>query len=317
MRLRMSIGCVIGLVLLVGCVQPTRPQAPLTLKVGVLPITDVVPAYVAQEQGYFAEEGVQVELIPVASGAERDSLLQAEGIDGGLNELITTVLINAGRADQIRVVSTARRPFPDVPLFFLLASPGSEITEIDQLKGVEVGISENTIIEYVTDRILRRAGFQPQEIRFTNVPAIPVRLELLLNDQLKAAVLPDPLASLAQLQGARVVVTDSLYPEVSLSALSFRQEVIADRPSAVRAFLRAWDRAVEDINADPGRFRNVLIENARVPEPLHDRYDLPPFPQAELPNAAQVKDVIDWALEKGLIEEPLSYEEVVAASFRR
>lgn len=317
MRFGKIIGCLVWFSLFAGCANPAQPQEPKTLKIGVLPITDVVPAYVAQEQGYYAAEGIDVELVPVASGVERDSLIQAGGIDGGLNELLTTVLINAGSEAQVRVVTTARRVFPDVPLFFVLASPGSGITTVEQLKGVEIGISENTVIEYVTDRTLQRAGLQPGEIRFTNVPAIPVRLELLLNDQLKAAVLPDPLASLARLQGARIVVSDAVYPEVSLSAISFRQAVLEDRPNTVRAFLRAWDRAVADINADPRKFRNVLIQKARVPEPLQDRYDLPPFPQGELPNQAQVQDVVDWALEKGLIQEPLSYDEVVAAEFRR
>jgi len=316
-RLRMIIGFLTGLLLLAGCSVPAPPQEPKTLKIGVLPITDVVPAYVAQEQGYYTAEGIQVELVPVASGAERDSLIQAGSIDGELNELITTVLTNAGSDVKVRTVTTARRPFPEVPLFFILSSPGSGIEAVEQLKGVEIGISENTIIEYVTDRILQREGFQPDEIAFTNVPRIPVRLELLLNDQIKAAVLPDPLASLAQLQGARVVVSDAVYPEVSLSVLSFREDILKDRPDTVRAFLRAWDKAVADINADPRKFRNVLIKNARVPEPLQDRYDLPTFPEGELPNEAQVQDVVDWAVGKGLIQEPLSYDEVVASEFRR
>ncbi len=317
MRFRRIIGILIGFLLLAGCTVPASPQEPKTLKIGVLPITDVVPAYVAQEQGYYADEGIEVQLVPVASGAERDSLIQAGGIDGELNELITTILTNAGSETKVRVVTTARRPFPDVPLFFILSSPGSGITSAEQLKGVEIGISENTVIEYVTDRVLQRQGFQPDEIVFTNVPRIPVRLELLLNDQLKAAVLPDPLASLAQMQGARVVLTDNVYPEVSLSVLSFREDILKDRPNTVRAFLRAWDKAVADINADPRKFRNLLIEKARVPEPLQDRYDLPPFPEKELPSEAQVEDVVDWALEKGLISQPMGYEEVVDPAFRR
>ncbi len=317
MRFRRIIGILIGFLLLAGCTVPASPQEPKTLKIGVLPITDVVPAYVAQEQGYYADEGIEVELVPVASGAERDSLIQAGGIDGELNELITTILTNAGSETKVRVVTTARRPFPDGPLFFILSSPGSGITSAEQLKGVAIGISENTVIEYVTDRVLQRQGFQPDEVVFTNVPRIPVRLELLLNDQLKAAVLPDPLASLAQMQGARVVLTDNVYPEASLSVLSFREDILKDRPNTVRAFLRAWDRAVADINADPRKFRNLLIEKARVPEPLQDRYDLPSFPEKELPSEAQVEDVIDWALEKGLISQPMRYEEVVDPAFRR
>ena len=313
MRKNIIFAILIGLVLLTGC----KSREPKTLKIGVLPITDVVPMYVAQQEGYFADEGIEVELIPVTSGPERDSMIQAGGIDGQLNEILTTLLTNAGNAENVRIVTTARRPFPDNPMFYVLSSPNSGITGPEQLKGVEVGIAKNTVIEYVTDRLLEKAGLSPDEIRFTNIPKIPVRLELLLNNQIMAGVLPDPLASLSQLQGAGVVVDDTSYPEVSLSLISFRVQVLKDRPGTVTAFLRAYDKAVEAINADPHKFQNILIETARVPEVLQDRYELPPFPERELPSESQVRDVVNWALEKGLIKESLSYEQLVDSSFRR
>ena len=296
-----------------GCV----PAEPHTLKIGVLPITDVVPMYVAQQEGYFQQEGLEVKLVPVTSGAERDALIQARGIDGELNEILTTVLTNAGAAEEVRIVTTARRPYPEAPMFFLLSAPGSGITQPEQLQGVEIGIAENTVIEYVTHRLLEHAGLRAGEWAVTNVPKIPVRLELLLGGQLQAGVLPDPLASLAQLQGAAVILDDTSRPEVSLSVISFREEVLRDRPEAVQAFLRAYDRAVEAINADPQRFQNTLIETARVPEALQDQYHLPPFPQQELPTEAQVQDVVDWCLEQDLIDASLGYDQVVDASFRR
>ena len=43
-----------------------------TLRVAVLPILDALPMHVAQQQGYFAEENLEVELVPVSSGPERD-----------------------------------------------------------------------------------------------------------------------------------------------------------------------------------------------------------------------------------------------------
>ena len=35
-----------------------------SLKMGLLPILDVLPFYIAQDKGYFAAEGIQVELVP-------------------------------------------------------------------------------------------------------------------------------------------------------------------------------------------------------------------------------------------------------------
>ena len=95
---------------------PTRvPLTPTTqgnLRIGVLPITDVVPFYVAQQQGYFKEQGITVELVPVSSAAERDQLMLTSQIDGQLNDLVSTVLFNATAA-RIKIVRKARQAFPN------------------------------------------------------------------------------------------------------------------------------------------------------------------------------------------------------------
>jgi NitT/TauT family transport system substrate-binding protein len=299
--------------LMTACVAlPTAPQAESTrLRVAVLPITDVIPFYVAQSAGYYEEREIDVELIPVASGSERDTLLQAGQADCVLNEVLGTILFNAGEGEELRVVATALRAFPDVAHFYLLASPQSGITSVDELPGRTIAIAENTIIAYWTDRLLARSGIDPASVERTGVPRIPVRLELLMNGQVDAAVLPDPLGSLAILGGAPLLLDDRVAPELGLSVISCRASVLAEQPNTVRALLAAWDTAVEAINTDPQRFRNILTDNTRVPEPLQDRYDLPPFPVDELPTAAEVEDVVNWALETGLINEGMSYEEIV------
>lgn len=325
----------IALALLVsGCVAPAPPvqssadgtsaemgsaeMGPVTVRVGLLPITDVVPFYVAQALDFFAPEGVEAELIPVSSGAERDTLIQADAIDCQLTDLHNVVLINAGEGDvKLRVISSARKATSELAQFFLLSAPGSGITEPAQLVGKRIGISENTIIEYWTDRLLAGAGVDPATVEKVNVPQIPVRLELLGSGQIDAAVLPDPLASLAQLTGAANVIDDTAQPEIGLSILSCSQSFIAEHRDAVQGLLNAWDQAVEAINADPAQFQNILIENTRVPDPLLNKYTLTPFPVQELPSEAQVQDVVEWALEKGVISAALGYDDIVDASFRQ
>jgi NitT/TauT family transport system substrate-binding protein len=45
---------------------------------------------VAEARGYFEEYTVEVKVVPVASGLQRDQLMQSGAIDGMLNEMITT-----------------------------------------------------------------------------------------------------------------------------------------------------------------------------------------------------------------------------------
>jgi len=160
------------------------------------------------------------------------------------------------------------------------------------------------------------SGVSADDVTLTSVPQIPVRLELLLNDQLDAAVLPDPLASLAQLQGATVVLDDTMLPQVGVSIIACRKDVIDERTADIKALVASWDQAVAAINADPAKYQDILIENTRVPEPLQGQYALPSFPEEALPSEAQVVDVVNWAMRKGLIDEPLVYDQVVDSTLR-
>lgn len=300
-------------------VQPSAPQpgaAAQALRVALLPTTDVVPFYVARQAEAFTEHGLTAEAVPVSSAAERDTVIQTGAADCEMTDVQGVVLTNARDAQPLRIIATARQATTEQPLFFLLSAPESGITGPEQLAEANIGTSENTVIDYWFDRVPAAAGVDLADATRTNVPQLPVRLELLLNKQLDAAILPDPLASLAQLQGATLVLDDTILPEAAVSVLVCRADVIAARPDAVAAFLAGWDQAVEAINADPSAFSDILIETARVPEPLQGRYTLPPFAVQAIPSDAQVQDVVDWAVEKGLIDTPPAVDQLIDHSFR-
>jgi NitT/TauT family transport system substrate-binding protein len=274
----------------------------------------VIPVFVAQQNGYFAEQGIQVEGIPVKSAQERDVLIQTGQADGMLNDLISNGLLNKDTV-KVKAVYTARLPYPNAPAFRILAGPKTDIKSPADLKGVPIGISQNTIIEYLTDRMLKAEGLKQGDIAVVEVSAIPVRYEQLMNGNLKAATLPDPMAQGAIAAGARLVVDDSKYASQSQSVLSFRVETLKTKPNTVRKFLVAWEKAVNELNANPEKYRSVLIEQGRVPKAIENSYQMPPFPGRGVPTQADVADVVNWLREKGLVSRNIAYGEMVDGSF--
>jgi len=294
---------------------PTPPAGKVqTLRLALLPVLDVLPYHVAQQNGYFEQVGVEVEGVPVKSGQERDTLMQTGQVDGMLTDLISPVLFNRD-AEQIKALRTTRRVYPGAPIFRLLAAPGSAVQSPTDLVGVEIGSAQNTVIEYITQRMLEDAGLTPDQIATQEVSAIPVRFELLLNGQLPAATLPDPLASGAIAAGAVPVLDDTSVPELSQSILAFSDEALAAKPEAVRRLLLAWEMAVEEINAHPQEYYDLLVQVGRVPESVQGTFQMPPFPEAGVPTPAQLADVVAWALDKGLTQNDIPYEWMVDDSY--
>jgi NitT/TauT family transport system substrate-binding protein len=289
--------------LLAACSGKSKPT---TVRMAVLPILDALPMYVAQEKGYFEDENIVVEFVPVTSAAERDLVIQAGQADGMINEILSTLFYNAEQP-TITIVRYARVPTPEFPQFYVLSAPDSGIMTVDDLRGQNIGISEGTIIEYSTDRLLEAEGLSADDISTIAVPRIPDRMALLSSGELPAANLPDPLATLAIQGGAHVIVDDSKYPEYGHSTISFRNDFIKGNEDAVRGFLAAIERATEDINQDKQQFSSLLTERSLVPEPLIGSFTVPDFPTASVPPPSQWNDVVNWALQKGYVAAELDY----------
>jgi NitT/TauT family transport system substrate-binding protein len=312
MRKAIFLPLIVALLFIAGCSQ--SPGQTSTVRVALLPILDALPIHVAQAEGYFEDQGVQVEIIPVASAPERDQLIQSGQADAMINELVSVLFYNK---EDIRVIAVrfARTATPDAPVFRIVASAASGIETVEDLAGVPIGISEGTVIEYTTDRLLEKAGLSAGQIEKVAVPKIPDRLNLLSSGQLDAANLPDPAASVALLQGGKLIIDDSFYPEVGHSVITFDAEFVKQNPDTVRSFLAAVEEAVLAINADKDRWDGLLIEQNLLPPPLLETYRLPDYPTASVPSQAQFQDAFQWALEKGLVDDEISYDKSVSGAY--
>jgi NitT/TauT family transport system substrate-binding protein len=315
-HIRIFFTIILSALLVTACGPAEQPAGealvdePITLKIAVLPIIDTLPLYVAQQQGIFKKHGVSVELVPVASAPERVQLMAAGQVDGTINETLAVMQFNK-EGVQVQAVRYALHPSNGYGHFFILASRQSAITTPDGLRNVEIGVSQGTVIEYVTERLLQAEGLSIDEIKTIPVPKIPDRMSLLASGELSAATLPDPLGALAVQSGAAIVIDDSAHPEYGFSIYSFRKDVIDAHSDDVVNFLLAIDEAIELINADPTRFTDILSEASIVPPPLLEAYKVPPFPHAGVPTETEWNDALSWAKSKGMLDVDVSYTDSV------
>jgi NitT/TauT family transport system substrate-binding protein len=284
------------------------------LKIGLLPIEDSVPFYVAEEEKLYTQENLQVELIPFQSALERDSALAAGAIDGAIDDPIGAILFDKGQG-RLKITSICLGEKPSEGIFAILASPKSNLTTVNDLKGVEIAVSNSTIIEYVTDHILSQQGFKAEEIQKLEVVKMPIRMQMLLSDAVKAATLPEPLASIAASKGARILATDATASEsLSQTILVFRTEVLEKQKNEVAAFFRAYKGSVEAINDHPEKFRPLFLDKGRIPKDLATTYKIPHFPQPVPFSQTLYQPIIEWLASKQLVGK-LSYGSMVAVDF--
>lgn len=295
-----------------GCRPGTADGAAAPLRIGVLPDLDTLPMLVAEREGFFAEAGLQVEILHAASAAERDQLLQAGRIDGMVTDPVALVLYHAGGL-PVTAVRQSRVPLPGQPQFRLLLAPGATAQRLEDLRGQAVATSRGTIAEYVLHRLLASAGMTPDEVTITAVPALPARYALLTEGRIAAAVIPEPLATQAVLAGARPLADEVDQRPFCCSVIGFRDAVVSARPSAVAAFVAALDRAAAAIHADPPRALRLAVE-ARLLSPecaaVMTRLD---YPSGGLPDRALVEAIGQWLKAEGRVREIAPFEAMARA----
>ena len=228
-------------------------------------------------------------------------------------DLIATGLINNDQ-HEVSIVKTTYRATGDVAMIALVAGADSGIDAPANLEGATVGISNNSLIEYHLDQYLDDAGLARDAVEKTEVAAIPVRMELLGQGQLDAAVLPEPLITLAVNRGGSVILDDR-ESRLGMSVLEFKVDFLNSHPELIRTFLAIHEDAVRSINADPDSYAHLLPEKARLPEILVGIFHIPPFPNNDVPTEAEIGLANDWLLEKELIEQARAYSQWVDTSF--
>jgi NitT/TauT family transport system substrate-binding protein len=289
------------------------PQAvaPAVIRLGNLPTEDLLPVWVAEKQGLFKAAGVTVQIVPFQSAQERDAAFTAGAIDGFMGDIIAAAELN--RADfKVGIVSVCLGSTPAEGRFGIVSMPGSSIRSLKDLSDIPVGTSSGTIQEYVLDGLMKEAGVPDDQVKKEEIKKVPARFELLMNDGVKAAALPEPFLSLSVKQGAHFLADDTKGANLSQTVLVFSRGFL-ERPEgadAVNRLLGAWDKGAEAINANPGSFRSLLVEKAKLPKPLEATYPVNTYPSHQLPKEEDVSAVLTWMQGKKLITDIPAYSDL-------
>ena len=197
--------------------------------------------------------------------------------------------------------------------FIVASSPDSGISAPEQLAGSKIGISENTMMEYLVGRYLEDLGVDLSSVELVNIPKLTLRLDLLMEgSDIQAAILPDPLAIEAESRGCGTVIDDTkLGKNYSQSVVTLRKALIEDGAGTLDAFRDAYNEAIGMINADPDTFLELFYEKANVAEPLRGKYGVPSYTPDCVPTEEDVANIEEFMVKKGLLDSPFSYEEMV------
>lgn len=233
-----------------GFLAPAGAQE-LTLAVTQHPLS--LPLYVADEQGFFAAEGLRVRMVSCVTGARCMRQL-FDGAADVATAARTPIMFSSFERSDFAILGT----YGSSEDHKLLTRRGAGIERPDQLRGRRIGVTFGTSGQYFLEAYLLMNGVDPRSVRAVNL-APDALLAAVASGEVEALVAWEPFAWRAMRGMEDGVVA---LPAEGVHRLSFglvaSRKLVGVRDRELSALLRAVDRALRFIREQPQKARQVL-----------------------------------------------------------
>ncbi len=237
---------------------------PLVLSVSRTPLS--LPIYVADAQGYFAAEGLEVKLQECLGGHR----CLGDVMNGRADVATagdTAMMFRAFESADFYLIATFVTTWDDLKL---VTRKPADIKGPGQLAGKTVGVVKGSSSQYFLDSYLLLHGVDPQTVKV--VAMQPEQASTLLQSgQVDAVSVWEPFGYQARQlfkDGVSVLPNEGVY-NLAWNLVAHRK-VIKARDAELIALLRAVRRASDFIRKEPAKAQNILKAKLRAEQAFVD-----------------------------------------------
>lgn len=272
------------------------------ITVGVLPIIDSAPFYIALKKGYFKSEGLTVtpKLIEQSTQAVPDMLAGTVDIIGAGN-YVSFFQGAANGTLKIKVIAPAVQCAPKTVA--ILALPKSGITKPADLAHKKIAVNlTNSILTLTANAVLKADNVNPATVTYVEIhfPDMPTALA---NHSVDAISEVEPFVTGAEeAQGAVPVLDQCTGPTANLpfSGYYATQSWVKKYPKTALAFQTAMEKAAAAADSNRKLVQQILPVYTKITEKTAAVLSLPDFPTTL--DATQLQRVADLMYSGGLLK---------------
>jgi NitT/TauT family transport system substrate-binding protein len=307
---------VLGAALCAGCGdQPprvARVTAPVTLKVGVIPITDVAPLYLGIKKGFFQAQRLAIEPQLAEGGAAIIPAVVSGDYQIGFSNT-TSLVIAASKHLPVQIIAngvlggTSQRDAWDA----IVVPKGSGVKTAKDLEGKTVAVNTlNNIGTVTVNHWMEKHGGDYTKIRYVEVP-FPEMGAALEAKRVDAAFTVEPAYTGALAAGAKPLVSPYVEtaPHLTVATYFASKPYIAEHADVVQRFRRAMDKSLDYASVHEAEVRAAVAEYTQIPAAVTDKMHLPTW-RAQL-DESTIQTVTNLALKYKFIERAPSLDELI------
>ena len=287
-----------------------------TLKVSILPTTDLAPFWLAQDDGYFQAEGLTVESVVAASG--QASLTKAISGDADIAFSTYPPFFTAKKAGAADMELVADATSVNAKSNAIVTVPNSPVKTVFDLAGKKIAITaKNTASDLLTRSVMQDHGVDFRTVKWVQIQ-LPNIAAALQQGQADAAYLPEPyVTQAARTVGATPVIdiNTGATQDFPLTGYGATKKWVHDNPKTLAAFQRAMQRATSEATNDRGKVEPLLVRYAQIDEDTAKLLTLPGY--GSILDPRRLQRVPDLLLQLGAIDSPIDVNSMIAPQARK
>lgn len=241
-----------------------RGPAPIEepLRIGLSPYLGTALLQIADEQGFFADEGLTVELVTYPNGRAAWQAALAGEVDVG-TPFDAPAVLSAMAGDDIRILATLSFQAGET---LVVGRTDRGIVSASDLAGMQVGLVEGSTSEYTLSVLLESEGLSFDDIvRVSLTPA--ETSDALIEGRVDAIAVWTPHWQVARdALGVENVTLMSPLNLLAIASLAATSDVVAARPDALEALLRGLLRAEALVYEQPDTAFDIVLARIGPPE---------------------------------------------------
>lgn len=242
--------------LLAGCTKNNAAKTPVSQKTGEKPLTKITlnevahsifyaPMYAAIENGYFEQEGIDLELV-TGFGADKvmSAVLSGEADIGFMGPETAVYTYNEGASDAVVNFAQLTQRAGN----FIVARKQTDTFQLSDLKGAEVlGGRAGGMPEMVFEYVLKKNGIQPSEVNIDQSIDFGSTAAAFAGGKGSYTVEFEPSATALEQEGEGFVVSsvgvESGY--VPYTAFSAKKSYLDEHKDLIQAFTNALQKGMD------------------------------------------------------------------------
>jgi NitT/TauT family transport system substrate-binding protein len=300
---------------------PEATLAPIKLKIMVLPYLSYAPFYIAQEEGFFAEQGLEVEFIRMDDTSESIAALIQGGLDvsSGTIEIGTLNAISKGA--NIKFVADKGYLDPDQCDYIAWIArkdliDSGKLDDLKNVTGMKIDFSTTSTDEYFLETILKEANLTSSDVEQVELNP-PNRLESLRNAGIDIGFFGEPWTSRAISSGGVVWKSPKqVTPNFPFSLIFFGPSLVEKNPEAGKRFMVAYMKSVKQYNQGKTDRNLEIIAKATELDPEEIKgMCWQPIKADGSVDLNRLMEFQDWALEKGYLDSKLTQDQIWDGQF--